>query len=694
MKILPLAACVALAVPMQAATGSSVAIDAQGNIWQTGQNLPVPLTANAFQKTEVGNICASQQVSPFSPVTYLGCSHAYVMKQDPQGNVLYATFLGGSSEDGGIAITTDAAGNAYVTGFTYSADFPVTAGAVQTHNAGPSTVATLFLGQGPYGPVEIIPGGDTFVAKFAPDGTLLYSTLLGGSGEDVPALVGVDAAGSAYVAGTTSSTDFPVTPNGLSHTEQFTNFFARLNAQGTSLVYATYSDASIRCFDVDSEGDAFLTGATFSSSPEPYVMEIATAGGQVVYTTSLPDLNARYAGSGAAIATDGTGAAWVGVSPAQAPTYSLGVNTPPVYPLGPSFLLKLAAGGGSVAAEADMGSAQLDSILVDSAGNAYAFGHGTGTLPAAAVPPALEAPCSSTGGNFVFETNAAGSVAGGTYLRQSGGGAAAVDAPGQIVIYNANTQKLIRVDLTSVPAMNFGCPVNLGSGEVGPGLAGGEIFAIFGAGIGPAQPAIGAPDTSGKFPTSLAGVEVLINGTAVPLIMAQSGEIHGVVPFEYSALLETVEVQYLNQSAPPLDVPMSTSQTNPGIFVVNGQGAILNQDETVNSPANPAKLGSIVSIYATGTGPLSTPLADGAVTPIPPPYDVLQLGVQVTFDSVAGEVLWAGSAPGLIAGVTQINVQLPADLPEYAAGASLAAVPVVLNSSAVLSAPAAISLSR
>ena len=694
MKILPLAACLALAVPTWAATGSNVAIDAQGNIWRTGQNLPVPLTANAFQKTEVSRTCASQQVSPFDPVTYLGCSHAYVMKQDPQGNVLYATFLGGSSEDGGIAITTDAAGNAYVAGFTYSADFPVTAGAAQTHNAGPSTVATLFLGQGPYGPVEIIPGGDTFVAKFAPDGTLLYSTLLGGSGEDVPALIGADAAGSAYVAGTTSSTDFPVTPNGFGHTNQFTNFFARLNAQGTSLVSATYSDPSIRSFDVDNDGNAFLTGDSVGPGSEPYAAEIATGDGQVVYTTSLTGMNSKYVGSGAAIAADGSGGAWVGVSPAEAPSYSIQVNSPPAYPLGPSFLLKLAAGGGSVAAEIDIGNAQFDSILLDTAGNAYAFGHGTGTLPAAAAPPSLAAPCSSSGGNFVFETNAAGKVTGGTYLRQGGGSAAVVEAPAQIALYSATYQTVILVDLTSVPAMNFGCPVNLGSGEVGPGLAPGEIFAIFGSGIGPAQTAVGTPDASGKFPTLLAGVKVSINGTAVPLIMAQAGEIHGVVPFAYSYTLETVEVHYQDQAAPPLDAPMSTSQTSPGIFVVNGQGAILNQDETVNSPANPAKLGSIVSIYATGTGPLSTSLGDGSVTPIPPPYDVLQLAVQVTFDNVAGEVLWAGSAPGLIAGVTQINVQLPADLPEYAAGASLAAVPVVLNSSAVLSAPAMISLTR
>jgi hypothetical protein len=177
-----------------------MAVDGAGNIWWTGQNLPVPLTANAFQKTEAPTFCATQQISPFEPPTAVSCSHAYVTKQDPSGNVLYATYLGGSSEYGGIAITTDAQGNAYVTGFTNSADFPVTAGVVQRQNSGPLAPTTFSEGLGPFGPVGILPGGDIFVAKFAPDGTLLYATLLGGSGADVPALIGVDASGSAYVA--------------------------------------------------------------------------------------------------------------------------------------------------------------------------------------------------------------------------------------------------------------------------------------------------------------------------------------------------------------------------------------------------------------------------------------------------------------------------------------------------------------
>src|ERR1039457_4355492 len=105
LKIVRILACMVFSLPAGAATGSKIAVDGQGNIWWTGQGLPVPFTANAFQKTEAQSMCATQQLSPFDQPTTVYCSHAFVMKLDPNGNVLYATFLGGSSQDGGIAIT-------------------------------------------------------------------------------------------------------------------------------------------------------------------------------------------------------------------------------------------------------------------------------------------------------------------------------------------------------------------------------------------------------------------------------------------------------------------------------------------------------------------------------------------------------------------------------------------------------------
>ena len=682
---------VTLALSAYGSTGSNIAVDRQGNIWRTGQVLTVPLTANAFQKTEAQTVCGTQQLSPFVMPTTVYCQHAFVTKQDPNGNILYATYLGGSSEDGGIAITTDTMGNAYVTGFTYSADFPVTAGVVQRHNAGPTTPKVVLDSITPFGPQVVLPGGDVFVVKFAADGTVVYSTLLGGSGSDVPTLIGVDASGSVSMAGITVSTDFPVTSNAMAHQPNSANFFARLDASAGSLTYATYSDPTIRAFDVDATGTMFLTGSSqpLAGQPGPYVTEVNGTSGQA-NTTFLPDLNSKFAGDGAAIMAGNSGEAWVSVSPSPVPVPSLSqMPLPPVYPLGPSFLLKLAVGG--IVAETDVGSAQFTQLQQDSAGNVYAFGTGLGAFPPAVATPLLAAPCSSAGGDFVLEvavTSPAGTnnLAAATYLRQGSGNVVLITAAGQFSVYRPSSQTLVPVDLSFTPELNFGCLANLASGQAGPGLAAGEIFTLAGQNIGPEETVYGAPDSSGRFPTSLSGVEVLVNGTAAPLLLVQAGVIQGVIPSEAQGTEFTTVVKYQGQSAPPLDAPNSF---NPGIFLIHGQAAVLNQDGTVNTPANPAKLGSIVSIFATGTGPLMTPVPDGSITPLPPPYYPLETLPIVTFAGVVANVVWAGAAPGLIAGGTQINAQLPASLP---AGTDLTAVPVVVGQPLAFSTSAPISV--
>ena len=686
MNAVPVLTVLLLVTPIFPATSSgTMAVDSAGNVWRTGKGVFVLATANAFQKSALGGVCATYQLSPFDPPTTVSCNHAYVIKQDPSGKVLYATYLAGGSEDGGTAITTDAQGNAYVTGYTYSADFPVTAGAVQPKNAGPLRPAVVSEEPGPFGPVAVAPGGDVFVSKFASDGTLVYSTLLGGSGSDVPALIGADASGSVFVAGTTSSTDFPVTAGALNH-QTSASFFARLSATGAALTYATYSDPTVQAFDMDSRGDVYLTGFSQPSTPGanggPYVTAIDTSAGTVLFSTFLPNINAKIYGSGAAIAVNASGNLFLGVSPAplfvDAP-----VATPPVHPLGTAYLLQLSADGSRILTETDIGQTQFDSLVVDSSGIAYAFGHGTGTLPITPAPLLAQA-CLPSGGSFVIESNPAGSVVAATYFRQGDDSAVAIASPGHLLLYRSASGATLPLDLAVPPTMNFGCLENLASGTVGAGVAPGEIFVVFGYGIGPTQGVGAAPDASGQYPTSLGGVQVLINGKPAPLLFVQAGEIHAVAPFALP-VTSVVEVQYQDQSAPLLDAYWS--EVNPGIFVLGGQGAIVNQDGTVNTPGNPAKLGSIVSIYATGTGYLESPIRDGQLTPIPPPYTVLQFTPQVTFAGVAGTVQWAGSAPGLIAGVTQINVQMPATLQ---LGTTLSAV--VMNSSGVFSAPATISV--
>ena len=189
-----------------------------------------------------------------------GPSDAFVAELNSAGSALvYSTFLGGSSYDQAAGVAVDTSGSTYVTGFTQSTNFP-TVNPLQATNKG-STPATM----------------NAFVAKLNPGGNALaYSTYLGGSGQDSAAGIGIDASGDAYVVGNTSSQDFPTvdavqaTNNaaGSGNIAGATAFVAELNAAGSALVYSTYLGGSVQetanGVAVDPSANAHITGTTSS----------------------------------------------------------------------------------------------------------------------------------------------------------------------------------------------------------------------------------------------------------------------------------------------------------------------------------------------------------------------------------------------------------------------------------------------
>src|SRR5258707_6194762 len=181
--------------------GVGIAVDGAGSAFVTGQtpSTNFPTTAGAVQTTNAGSY------------------DAFVTKLDATGSALvYSTYLGGSSYDYGLGIAVDKAGSAYVTGYTLSTNFPTTAGAVQTTNAG---------------------SYDAFVTKLNPTGSaLVYSTYLGGSDFDFGFGIAVDGADNAYVAGYTSSANFPTTPGAVQTTNagSYDAFVTKLDAAGST----------------------------------------------------------------------------------------------------------------------------------------------------------------------------------------------------------------------------------------------------------------------------------------------------------------------------------------------------------------------------------------------------------------------------------------------------------------------------
>jgi len=221
---------------------SGVAVDASGNTYLTGStsSSDFPVTAGAFQ------------------TKYSGNGDAFVSKLNATGSALaYSTYLGGTVAppgdypcgNGGSGIAVDTLGNVYVSGSITCSNFPTTPGAFQSVYGGK---------------------GDAFMTKLNATGSaLLYSTYLGGSDADWPSGVAVDAMGSAYVPGTTNSTDLPTTPgafqvhggSGCWSGGCWDGFVSKLNGSGTSLLYLTYLGGNYDDFPsgiaVDASGNAY-----------------------------------------------------------------------------------------------------------------------------------------------------------------------------------------------------------------------------------------------------------------------------------------------------------------------------------------------------------------------------------------------------------------------------------------------------
>jgi len=197
-------------------------------------------------------------------------------------------------------------------------------------------------------------------------------------------------------------------------------------------------------------------------------------------------------------------------------------------------------------------------------------------------------------------------------------------------------------------------------GRVAPG----EIVAIFGENVGPAALVSLTLGGDGKVTKELGGVRVLFDGIPAPLIYVSAGQLSAVVPYAVAGRGQ-VNLQTEYQGVRSNTVALPVLDAKPALFSADstgrGPGAILNEDGSVNSPANPARPGSIVILFGTGEG-LPNPLPeDGTVTgalPLPRPV----LTPRATVGGQTAEVLYAGSAPGLVAGVLQMNLRLPSGL--------------------------------
>jgi uncharacterized protein (TIGR03437 family) len=208
------------------------------------------------------------------------------------------------------------------------------------------------------------------------------------------------------------------------------------------------------------------------------------------------------------------------------------------------------------------------------------------------------------------------------------------------------------------------------AGSVSPG----EILTIFGQNIGPATPAYFTLGADGKAATNLGGVQVLFDGLPAPVIYASATQINAIAPYEVaSQTVTSIVVSFSGASIPAGGVPITNAA--PAIFALNSTGegaaAVLNQDNSINTPSNPAARNTIVQIFATGQGLTSPPGITGEITGLPLRKPILPVGVQI--GGLDAQVINADSAPDEISGLFQVNAAIPSNTP---VGSS---VPVILK---------------
>jgi hypothetical protein len=360
---------------------SRLAVDTSGNAYVTGftNTTNFPTTPGCFQNVFRG----------------FGCGFASKLNQAGSA-LVYSTYLGGSSSTFPRGIAVDALGEAYVTGFTASANFPITA-------------ATAFQ--------PVLGGGaDAFLTKFGPFGGLLYSTYLGGAKGEIGIGVAADDAGNAYITGATQSTDFPTSPGAFQTSfaggtdpsvdvgDVFVTKLSTVASGSNSLIYSTYLGGSGveggRAIAVDSAGNAFVTGVTQSlnfpttqsvfqnpvGGKDAFVTKLDAVGTHLIYSTYLGGTG-NDEGNGIAIDNRGNACVVGHTFSTDLPTVNAfqttcncGVTS--LDPFGDAFLAKLNHQGTALSFSSYLGGAADDigfGIAVDASNSIYVTGYAKST---------------------------------------------------------------------------------------------------------------------------------------------------------------------------------------------------------------------------------------------------------------------------------------------------------------------------
>lgn len=564
---------------------------------------------------------------PYLPSTNLA---GFVSKVDPTGTrLLFSTLLGGKSRPttqssfttiGGIAL--DSSGNVYIAGDTTAPDFPITSNVYQ--KTGPTVTG-------------LNPIYSAFVMKIAATlDQIVYSTFLSGNpnfGAGAGAIA-VDAAGVATVAGVVAEySGFPTTPGAYLQSPACCAFVTRLSVDGSSLLWSTMVHGLLgpRWLSLDAAGNVLFAGVSDSGYP----------------TTP-------------------------GALQTSAPRPSQGVG----------YLTKLSADGSTLIASTFLGTAMIAALTQDAQGNVWVAGScdSSGLLdfpetPVAAssffaeISPNLDRLMKSDLMPGYLEMGIAPTAGGGTML---------VGVTGALLLLPSGFESNPAVlDVSNSAATIYWTPgIFSDTAPFGPpawqDVSPGAFVSIYGRNLGPSNGLGAYYDRPGHIGTSLGGLTVSFDGKPASLLYAGSGQVNAIVPFEVAGQSSTVmRVETGTGFSQSVTLPVLASTpfifSTPEVYSSSAAGTLpqpfasaLNEDGTINSASNPATGGSVMSIFANGAGMYKQALADGTVNGSDLDTPVLPVSISFENDKQPLELLYAGTAPGLAAGVLQVNFRPPA----------------------------------
>lgn len=578
-----------------------------------------------------------------------GGSDVAVYKYSDAGALIFVTYLAGRNDEtaGFLGIAPD--GSVVLAGGTNSVDFPVTPAALQPAYGGPAPTSKTYR-------VGTRVMGDFFAVRLDPaTGLLRASTFLGGPIEDTIGEATLGPDGSLYFLPSSRGrvrAGMPVTRGALqaecAGDPCLSGYTARLSPSLDRLLYGTYLPGTVvATAKLHSDGSVYYAGRAgpgFPTTPTAHQKQAAgiedgilarldPQGSSLLFATYI---GSPSTGSILKIAVVPDGSVWAAVSSGSVPYR----------------LVRLDSKGERLLSDKPI---SVIDLAVDREGNLLATGN------ANVGPDAfLSNRCGAAGylkldpnGEQLFATW----LPAGTSSEFDG-----ISALGNPLLRSGTGERFEIVE-GQFRGVFTGCVLDAASFSGPDRLSPGAIVTLFGSKMGPRE-GIAFQLQDGRVPTSLGGTRVLVNGEPVPILFASYGQVNVILP--YTLPLGTrPKIQVESEGSRGNELASSLVQ-NSGMSIFHMgpaqrfQAVALNEDGTVNSTSNPAKRGSRVVLFGTGGGATVPPSVAGEVTPLEVRPLEQRVGASVSMSVIPNLIVeYAGAAPGLLAGVTQINVKLP-----------------------------------